>query len=169
VREETTNRYFDELASGLASGTISRRQALKWAGFGVLGTALSSLGFADTAEAIRPRKCRRRLGGTPLDRGECDCAFNCATSDFSRFVCENDPECGCGETTEGRGVCARINIVCQGLPQCSSSGECPSGHKCILDTCCGPRICFPLCSVDSIRSTSAASGRTGAALNGRSS
>jgi hypothetical protein len=28
VGEETTNRYFDELASGLASGSISRGKAL---------------------------------------------------------------------------------------------------------------------------------------------
>jgi hypothetical protein len=161
----------DELARGLAENDVSRRQAIRWAGYSVLGAALSSMGFAETAEALTSRQRRRcrRKGGTPLERGECHCAFNCPEN-FSRFECENDPECACGETTEDRGVCARIAISCGGLTQCSSSGQCPSGHKCIRDTCCnaGAPTCFPLCSLDSARS-SAASGRTGAALNGRGS
>ena len=160
----------DELARGLAENDISRRQAIKWAGYSVAGAALSSLGFSETAEALtrrQRRRCRRK-GGTPLERGECKCAFNC-DANFSRFECENDPDCACGETTEGRGVCARINIACLGLPLCSSSGQCPRGYRCIRDTCCDTPTCFPLCSTVAIRSTtSAASGRTGAALNGRS-
>jgi hypothetical protein len=45
----------DELARGPAENEISRRQAIRWAGYGALGAALSSMGFADTAEALTRR------------------------------------------------------------------------------------------------------------------
>ena len=57
----------DELARGLAENVISRRQAIKWAGYSVLGATLSSMGFADTAEALTrkfKRRCRNK-GGHP--------------------------------------------------------------------------------------------------------
>jgi hypothetical protein len=44
----------DELARELAENDISRRQAIKWAGYSVAGATLSSLGFADTTEALAP-------------------------------------------------------------------------------------------------------------------
>jgi hypothetical protein len=43
VGEETTNRYFDELTRGLASGTLSRRKALKLMGVALLGGTLASI------------------------------------------------------------------------------------------------------------------------------
>jgi hypothetical protein len=156
----------DELARGLAENSISRRQALRWAGYGVLGAALSSMGFADTAEALtrrQRRRCRRR-GGTPLERGACHCGFNCGAS--NPVFCEGNPDCFCSETIEGRGFCSQLNLACG--QTCSSSGQCPSGSRCIVDTCCGVPTCFPGCSVTAAGS-SAASGRSGAALNGPSS
>ena len=53
MTQEASEASFDELARGLAEGAISRRQALKWAGYGVLGAVLSGIGFADTAEPLR--------------------------------------------------------------------------------------------------------------------
>jgi hypothetical protein len=41
VGEETTNRYFDELASGLASGSISRGKALRLMGAALVGGTLA--------------------------------------------------------------------------------------------------------------------------------
>jgi hypothetical protein len=138
----------DELARGLAENDISRRQAIRWAGYSVLGTALSSVGFAESAEALtrRARRRCRRKGGTPLEKGTCHCGYNCP-GEFSLFECENDPQCACGETTEGSGVCARINIQCNGLQLCTASGQCPTGYRCIRDNCCGSSACFPLCSL----------------------
>ncbi len=43
----------DELASALAEDDISRHQAIRWAGYSVAGAALSSLGLAESAEALR--------------------------------------------------------------------------------------------------------------------
>jgi hypothetical protein len=143
-REVPEAPYLDELATGLAEGSISRRQALKWAGFGVLGAALSSLGFADTAEAISRRKCRRRFGGTPLDRplerGQCDCGFNCPGDDPP---CGNDPECVCLQQPNGRGFCGR-HSDCR--PRCTTSADCPEGSRCAINTCCDEPICLPECS-----------------------
>jgi hypothetical protein len=43
----------DELAKEMAENEVSRRQAVKRAGFSVLGAALSSIGFAESTEAPR--------------------------------------------------------------------------------------------------------------------
>ena len=125
----------DELARGLAENDISRRQAIKWAGYSVLGAALSSMGFAEPAEALgrrQRRKCRRK-GGTPLEKGECHCGYRCEFASpgppADRFVCENNPSCACVKTTEGRGFCADIRAGSSG-PLCSRSSQCPSGMRC---------------------------------------
>jgi hypothetical protein len=169
MTKEAGERSFDELARALAENSISRRQALKWAGYGVLGAALSSIGFAATAEALTRRQRRgcRRKGGTPLERGNCHCAFNCFSSDPERFHCQDDPNCYCGETREHRGFCANLNLVCFSLPTCSSSSQCPSGYKCMVDTCCGEPTCFPACGLTAAGS-SAVSGRTGVSLDSSS-
>jgi hypothetical protein len=55
VSQETANRYFDELASRLASGDISRLEALKWLGAALLGGALAFT--PKRAEAARGSFC----------------------------------------------------------------------------------------------------------------
>ena len=51
-RDGMTEEYsFDELARGLASGTLSRRRALKLVGAAFLGGALGIFGSAGHAEA----------------------------------------------------------------------------------------------------------------------
>ena len=76
--EEMTEEYsFDELARGLASGTITRRQALKWMGAGIVGAAAATAGFPNTAQALmrrQKRRCRDKEG-IPLENGHCHCAF----------------------------------------------------------------------------------------------
>ena len=42
MSQETTNRSFDELAKGLATGTLSRGKALRLVGGALLGAALAS-------------------------------------------------------------------------------------------------------------------------------
>ena len=43
VSQHTTNQSFDELAKGLATGTLSRGKALRWMGGALLGAALASV------------------------------------------------------------------------------------------------------------------------------
>src|SRR5919199_3200108 len=100
---EARERSFDELARGLASGNISRRQAIKWAGYSVLGASLSSMGFAETAEALtrrQRRRCRRK-GGTPLEKGQCHCGSVCGAFEDPQAGCA--PGCVCFQTPEGTG------------------------------------------------------------------
>jgi hypothetical protein len=146
--------YLDELARGLAEGAISRRQALKWAGFGVLGAALSTLGFADTAEAINPGKCVRRFEGTPLERGECNCGVMCPGDDPP---CGGDPGCVCLQEPSGRGFCGKHSDC---TPRCRTSRDCPKGSRCAVNTCCGKPICLPKCSSPPEAASTEGGGRT---------
>ena len=136
----------DELAKGIAENDVSRGQALRWAGYGVLGAALSSMGFADTAEALtrrQRRRCRRK-GGTPLEKGSCHCAFNCGDL-TSQFDCGSNPNCFCMQTTEGTGFCGTGGGECDAIGTCSSSRQCPAGTKCVINVCCGTPVCTPVC------------------------
>jgi hypothetical protein len=69
MSEETSNRYFDELTSGLASGSLSRRKALRLMGAALIGGALASIpGIVKAAPFTcppgpAPVECRRATIG----------------------------------------------------------------------------------------------------------
>jgi hypothetical protein len=141
--------YFDDLATALADGSISRRQALKGIGAGALAFAIGPL-FPEQAEALtrrQRRRCRRR-GGLPVERGECHCGSQCEAP----IRCEGDPECVCAKTTENRGFCARDVVGC-GEP-CTASSECPPGWRCLVASCCTDEegnpvnLCLPPCEAE---------------------
>ena len=135
----------DQLARGLAENDISRRQAIRWAGYSVLGATLSSMGFAETAEALtrrQRRRCRRK-GGTPVAKGECQCASTCSGGPI---FCNSSQSCACFKTTEGKGFCSSGFT---GPNLCTSSADCAAvsaGAKCIssLDPCV-PSVCAAPC------------------------
>jgi hypothetical protein len=54
VSEESTNRSFDELARGLASGSISRRKALRLMGAALVGGVLASVPRVAAAQEVCP-------------------------------------------------------------------------------------------------------------------
>ena len=58
---QTTERSLDELAKGLASGTLSRGKAIRWMGGALLGAALASVPGVAWANDCRRlgRECRR--------------------------------------------------------------------------------------------------------------
>jgi hypothetical protein len=61
MTKEAAERSFDELASALASGTLSRGKALRLMGAALVGGVLASIpGIAEAAPALKPggRKCR---------------------------------------------------------------------------------------------------------------
>ena len=156
----------DELARGLGENDISRRQAIKWAGYSVLGATLSSMGFAESAEALTRRgrrRCLKRHGmvcgtGTLRDKYCCQKGTTCAGGKTCAPKCPgggscgaqgfpecgNDPDCFCTNTVEGGTFCAR-SIDCGTATTCTNSQQCPTGHVC-ADTCCnGQPICNPPC------------------------
>jgi len=121
----------DELARALAQNDISRRQAMKWAGYSVLGATLSSMGFAESAEALTRkahRRCRRK-GGVPLEKGTCHCAPATCDADFDKFLCGGVSNCSCELTVEQRGFCTLDGNVGTG---CSSSEECAGQNRCVV-------------------------------------
>jgi hypothetical protein len=141
--------YFDDLATGLADGSISRRRALKWIGAGAVAFAIAPL-FPEQAEAHRNRqrrRCRRR-GGTPVERGECHCGYQCG-SDVAG--CDENPDCTCFKTIENRGFCG-VHGFC--VP-CTASSECQPGWRCVVDTCCGEPTCLPPCTEENVAAAAA--------------
>jgi hypothetical protein len=204
---QTTESSLDELAKGLATGTLSRGKAIRWMGGALLGAALASLPGVAWANDCRRlgRACRRdsqccsrncirrgddKVCGCPegqdrcndrcvnLDRnenhcgdcfnhcadgvecmhgecqggscppertlteGDCNCVFVCGDPFPSPATCQDNPNCLCWETTEGTGFCGGAGDCSQ---TCTSSDQCPSGWKCVPNTCCGT-VCIDPCS-----------------------
>src|SRR5918998_5286937 len=139
-REGTTspsqkdNSYFDDLARGLAESTISRRQAMKWLGVGLVSVTLGTLGFEEKAYALTKRQRRRcrNKGGIPLKEGNCHCAFTCGAAGHL-FNCSTHAECLCQETIEGKGFCG-ARTICP-TTTCTSSSQCSGRAKCVVNSC----------------------------------
>jgi hypothetical protein len=108
-----SGRAFDDLASGLANGTITRRRALRLAGASLLGVA--GLGAA-AREAEAAATC-------PTDTRP-----GCLTP------CTNTrKECTCIRTVEGRKACVR---GCCSNRTCDSGSDCRRGEVCMKTGCC---------------------------------
>src|SRR5215218_9814405 len=87
MARETRERSFDELARGLASGSISRRRALKLMGAALVGGTLGSLGGVAAADdECKPlnKQCRK-------DK-QCD-SGKCATCRSNGGPCASNAEC----------------------------------------------------------------------------
>ena len=128
MSKEPTNRYFDDLASALASENISRRRALKLAGASLLGAA-GLLGSANAAQAVPT--CPR--SGPPIR----SCDRRC-TGTGTRKICT------CIRSVSGKKNC--VYPCCSGRT-CSSGTECRSGEVCLKSPCCpGGQQCVKRCS-----------------------
>jgi hypothetical protein len=125
VSQETTNRYFDDLARALAEGSLSRRGALKL----FAGSAIAAL-IPSRALAGGDDECVR-VCHVPFDRvtGECDFAnavTRCVSRRERRRHLQNHP-CDC------RGRCAKCLT-----PECLPGGvECTVNAQCCSDLCQG--------------------------------
>lgn len=136
---EARERSFDELASGLASGSLTRGKALRLMGAALLGGVLASgpgVALAAPTECTSPEvKCRGKCVDPSSFNTERDCGAcgnKCPVSCVPAFPgCQEGRAKGrvqtvCDRTTEGETTCL---ANCQG-GSCSSSGECPSGMVC---------------------------------------
>jgi hypothetical protein len=115
---EARERSFDELARGLANGSISRGKALKLMGAALVGGTLGSLGIGGIAAAAPPG-CRHN--GKQCKRDKQCCSGNC--SSHGRCVggapgagagppeCVNC-ECGFPQRQGNKLVCVRTQTVC---------------------------------------------------------
>jgi hypothetical protein len=149
---QTTERSLDELAKGLATGTLSRGKAIRWMGGALLGAALASLpGVAWANDDCRRlgRECRRdsqccsrncirrrddKVCGCP--EGQDRCNDRCVNLD------RNENHCGecfnsCAEGQECvRGECGGGEPICD--PPCPAGGECVEAGP-------GVTVCYPVC------------------------
>jgi hypothetical protein len=127
---------FDDLSRELASGTISRRRAIKLTGGALLGTALLTF-FSSPAEARRRNPCRRKR-------------TSCETT-MLRDHCRGNPNCYCFRTAAGGKQCVDITgEVCPITNECNSASDCGRNEVCVqAPGCCGPtanRLCIRRCS-----------------------
>jgi hypothetical protein len=123
----------DELAKGLATGTLSRGKAIRWMGGALLGAALASVPGVAWADDCR------RLGRACRRDSQC-CSRNCIRQG-------DDKVCAC---PEGRTPC---NDRCVNLERNENHcGECfnrcAEGEECMNGECSGGApVCDPPCEV----------------------
>jgi hypothetical protein len=159
----TTESSFDELARGLAHGTISRGRALCMLGAALVGGAFASIPGAAWA-ACKPlaRKCTAntqccsrnciknpqgngKICGCPT--GKTLCGGRCVTNCTAPKVLNTDCQCVCpsGQTTCG-GACTDL---LSDLANCGSCGNaCPEGSSCVSGDCvelCPTHTCCCSC------------------------
>src|SRR5688500_5707766 len=127
---QTTQSSLDELAKGLATGTLSRGKAIRWMGGALLGAALASVPGVAWADGCRRlgRECRRD--------SQC-CSRNCIRRGGKKV-------CGCPEDQ------TRCNDRCVNLKtnenHCGRCGKrCEAGKQCERGKCEGtpPPPCLP--------------------------
>ena len=154
---EARERSFDDLARELASGSISRRRALRLMGAALVGGTLGSLGIGEAGAAPRcKREGKRCKNGTQCCSGNCvDRTCSCdlggiGTSCETGFLfgCQNSDNCFCMNTTEGTTFCAQSLDICDPgeATVCTRSQDCPPGWACAA-TCCNPDLeTTPICN-----------------------
>ena len=127
----TQKHSFDELAKGLADGTISRRRALKLIGTAVLGAGFLG-SFAGQAGAITPR-CSNGVG----------CNNQCTHTGGRDCRCVRIAETT--STGTHRKKCVR---PCCSNRGCNASSDCRSTEVCMFSTCCNDvrGVCVTLCT-----------------------
>jgi hypothetical protein len=139
AREE--EGFFDDLARGLADGSLTRGKALRLMGAALVGGTLGSLGIREAA-ADRPG-CKRE-------------GKNCTRTDqcCSNLVCLSGT-CQTPATSTTETPTTTTTPPCPPLPACTDTCPCPSGQTCLNGACCvmlsngtcaKPCTCDPFCT-----------------------
>ena len=147
MSQETTSRSFDELARGLANGSISRRKAIKFIAATTLGgiLGLSGIGTAFAKNKTCAQWCAAVFGANTPAAGRCtsDAAHgtglcsSCTTATLPSSVC-------CTRNSSGNCISySGASCPCDSSQclTCDSStgtcvGTCTSGQTCQAGTCC---------------------------------
>jgi hypothetical protein len=130
--------FFDELARGLADGTLTRGKALRLMGAALVGGSLASLGMRE-AGADRPG-CKRL--GKHCTRDEQCCGNLVCPSGTCQTPTTTTTETPTTTTTETP-TTTTTSTTTMCLPNgrsCTTNGQCCSG-RCADSTCAEP--CFP--------------------------
>jgi hypothetical protein len=123
---------FDDLAKGLASGTLSRGKALRWMGGALVGAALASLPGVAWAEGGR------------CSTGRIRCNDNCVNLQTSERHCGS-----CGNRCRSTQTCCKgkcVNTQTNERHCGGCSNRCDEGEECVAGVCEGGEpICTPSC------------------------
>lgn len=124
---EARERSFDDLARGLANGSISRRKAIKFISAITLGgiLGLSGIGTAFAKNKTCAQWCAAVFGANTLAAGRC-------TSDAAHGtgLCSS-----CGTATLPSSVCCTRNSS-DNCTSYSGASCCRSGQTCVNGSCC---------------------------------
>jgi hypothetical protein len=149
---EARERSFDELATGLASGSLSRGRALRLMGAALVGGLLAFT--PKVAEAALP-KCKRASGecrkGSCCGRTETTAGTCCGTgvSCIPAAVCSDRVQTICAATDEFGTTCL---AGCQALGTCATTTDCPSGMVCAQPLGSSDKVCLSPCKGGRTRS-----------------
>jgi hypothetical protein len=146
---------FDELAKGLAYGTLSRRRALRLMGAALIGAAVASTSGVAWAHhkpdhPVPPGQARRCLEGEVKCRNTCCgpedlcCNGECTNVSFNRNNCG-----ACGNVcAEGEDCCGSAGCVALNTPEhCGGCFQgCHEAEICVNGTCQCPEPGQTLCA-----------------------
>jgi hypothetical protein len=140
VSQESTNRSFDDLARGLANGSISRRKAIKFIAATTLGgiLGLSGIGTAFAKNKTCAQWCAAVFGANTPAAGQC-----ASDAAHGTGLCSSS---SCGPATPPSSVCCTRNssgncTSYSGASCCGSSATCLNGSCCAIANVCGSTCC----------------------------
>jgi Stigma-specific protein, Stig1 len=137
MADQVSDRSFDELARGLASGSISRGKALKLMGAALVGSALASVpGMAWARGCPQGQtRCGGRCVNLKTNENHCgSCANHCRST---QTCC--------------KGRCVNLQINENHCGSCRN--RCAEGQECVHGSCepiCGPTNCAGCCDSNGV-------------------
>ena len=112
--------FFDDLARGLADGSITRGKALRLMGAAVVGGTLGSLGIG---EASADPPCCKRNGKHCTRNTQC-CSEN---GDSTSRTCAAAAGCPAGRVELSNGTCAKLCSINDDCAGCGGDEQCVQG------------------------------------------
>ena len=139
--------FFDDLARGLADGSLTRGKALRLMGAALVGGTLGSVGIGEAS--ADPIGCKRN--GKNCTRGTQCCSGNCSggtcqaqtTTSTSTSTTSTSTTPGClpngSQCTEGALCCGAT--ICANNKCCTPTAVLPKQNPCTADSECCSGIC----------------------------
>jgi hypothetical protein len=134
MARETAESSFDELARGLASGSISRGRALRLMGAALVGGTLASVGFGGVAVAddgCKPtaKKCNKNA---QCCSGKCS-GGKCAACATGQVLCNGNcvsTSCPQGQIFDPSSCACVAQCISDSSRICSTTSDCCPGGIC---------------------------------------
>jgi hypothetical protein len=136
--------FFDDLARGLADGSITRGKAIRLMGAAVVGGALGSLGIGEAS--ADPPGCKRN--GKNCTRSDQCCSGSCSSGSCqAQTTTTTTPTTTTTTTTSTSTTSTTPMCIQNGSFGCTDFTQCCSNGLCVGETCCATRD--QACTADS--------------------